>query len=111
MDSDRLALARTLPSARQHVSCPNTTQHADGVERELLEHVLRVKERAGRSSLLETSPCTTSTTNLRNERFGELEAGVLVPPEPLLTVVRVEEAAAQEVLEHGDSVLLLGELG
>jgi hypothetical protein len=43
MNSD-LASAITPPSARQHGSCVPERHHADGVEREPLEHVLQVDD-------------------------------------------------------------------
>ncbi|TVU50758.1 hypothetical protein EJB05_02147, partial [Eragrostis curvula] len=98
MNSD-LASARTPPSARQHGSCPNATMQMDDAA-------------AGGSPEQREQPAGDLGLHdvddeLAERALGELEAGVLALPQPLLAV-GVEDAVAEKVAEHGDGVLALG---
>jgi len=91
--------------------------HADGVEREPFEHVLQVEDVAASVTPPQQREQPVGDLGLHDvddepaERAcGELEAGVLALPEPLVAV-GVEEAAAEEVPEHGGGVVALGVVG
>uniref|UniRef100_A0A0E0R3X3 Uncharacterized protein n=1 Tax=Oryza rufipogon TaxID=4529 RepID=A0A0E0R3X3_ORYRU len=113
MNSD-LASSMTPPSARHRGSCPNAT---------IQMHLLQVED----DDIAIATTITGGAAEQREEAVGdlglhdvddepaqgavaELVAGVLALPEPLLAV-GVEEAVAEEVLEHANGVLPLGIVG